>query len=82
MNGYTIPAAIVATLSVLASIVADTVEPVFTFVGGGAAVGAALFCARAARAEEPDYGQAAGLGTVVGAILGAALLLLDQLLGG
>jgi|AntDryMetagUQ889_1029465.scaffolds.fasta_scaffold64538_1 hypothetical protein len=82
MNGYTIPAAIIVTLSVIAGVVADTAKPVFTFVGGGAAVGAALWAAWAMRADKPDYGHALGEGTVYGAVVGAGLLLLDQLLGG
>lgn len=82
MNGYTIPAAVVALVGIIAVLVADTVEPVLTFVGGGAAVGAALYCAWEAKRAEPDYGHASGQGTVIGAIVGAAVLLLDQLVGG
>jgi hypothetical protein len=43
---------------------------------------AAVYCAWAARADEPDYGYAMGQGTVYGAIFGGGLLLLDQLIGG
>ena len=83
MNGYALPAAVVAVLSVIAGVIADAAEPVFVFVGGGAAVGAALYSTFAfSLDEEPDYGHAAGLGTVAGALVGSALLLADGLLGG
>ena len=44
-------------------------EPVFTFIGGGAAVGAAVFSTFALSfSDEPDYGHAAGQGTVAGPV--------------
>ena len=58
VNGYSVPDAILVVLHTIAGIVADAVESVFTFVAGGAAVGAAVYCAWAARADEPDYGYA------------------------
>jgi len=83
MNGYTLPAALIALISIIAGVIADAAEPVFTFVGGGAAVGAALFCAFAfSFTEQPDYGQATGQGSVAGALVGAAVLLTDALIGG
>jgi len=42
VNGYSVPDAILVVLHIIAGIVADAVEPVFTFVAGGAAVGAAV----------------------------------------
>jgi hypothetical protein len=69
--------------SLVGGVVADTAEPVFTFVGGGAAVGASLFCAFAfSFTDEPHYGRVTGEGTVAGALVGAALLLVDSLVGG
>lgn len=62
--------------------IADAAEPVFTFIGGGAAVGAASFSTFAfSFRDEPDYGRAAGQGTVAGALTGALLLLADALAG-
>lgn len=67
MNGYTLPAVVIAVLSLIVGFVADAAEPVFVFVGGGAAVGAALFSTFTfSFSEEPDYGHAAGQGTVAG----------------
>lgn len=69
--------------SVVGGAVAETAEPVFTFVGGGAAVGASLFCAFAfSFAEEPHYERITGQGSVAGAFVGATLLLVDALVGG
>ena len=42
MNGYTVPAAVIAGLALLGGIITDNVEPVLTFIGGAGAVGAAL----------------------------------------
>lgn len=67
----------------IGGVVADAAQPVFTFVGGGAAVGASLFCTFAfSFAEEPQYGRVAGQGSVAGGCAGAALLLIDTLVGG
>ena len=77
------PAIVIAVASVIGGFIADAAEPVFTFIGGGAAVGAAVFSTFAfSFSDEPDYGHAAGEGTVAGALLGAALLLADALIGG
>ncbi len=57
VNGDSVPDAIIVALHTIARIVADAVEPVFTFVAGGAAVGAAVYCAWVARADEPNYGR-------------------------
>ncbi len=57
MNGYTVPAAVIAGLALLGGIITDNVEPVLTFIG---AVGAAFYtptCSRNPRA--PRQGPSA-----------------------
>lgn len=83
MNGYSLPVAIVATLTVVAGVIADNVEPVLTFIGGGAATGVALTNAYLLSfTNEPDFAKGTALGGVAGAIVGAGLLLVDALVGG
>lgn len=83
MNGYTLPAVVVALVSVIAGVIADNVEPVLTFIGGGAATGVALTNAYLLSfTNEPDFAKGTALGGVAGAIIGAGLLLVDALVGG
>lgn len=83
MNGHTLPAAIIAGLAVLAGAIAENVEPVLTFIGGGAAVGAAFYNAyELATSDAPDFGRSTGIGGIAGALLGGVVLLADAFVGG
>jgi acetylornithine/succinyldiaminopimelate/putrescine aminotransferase len=74
--------AALALAILIAGIVADAAEPVFTFVGGGSAIGIALQSAREwGRDPDPNWGRAAGIGAIWGAFVGSALLILDMALG-
>jgi hypothetical protein len=74
--------AALAVAVVVAGIVADAAEPVFTFVGGGSAVGIAVQSAWVwGTASEPDWGRAAGVGAIWGALFGAAILIADTAVG-
>jgi acetylornithine/succinyldiaminopimelate/putrescine aminotransferase len=74
--------AALALAVVVAGIVADAAEPVFTFVGGGSAVGVALRSAREwGREADPDWGRAAGIGAIWGAFFGSGILFVDVVVG-
>jgi len=52
----------------------DAAQAIYASVGGGAAVGSALACAREIRHDEPHWDQAMGTGAAFGAVAGAGLL--------
>ena len=56
----------------------ETVETVTSTVGGCAALGSIVMCAREIRRDEPQWDTAIGRGSVGGALAGAAFLLLDM----
>lgn len=84
MNGH--PTALslsFGALMLIAGSVADGFNSVVGPIGGGAAAVGALFAAyELSYRDEPDWARAAGVGGVVGAILGAVTVLVDSFVGG
>jgi hypothetical protein len=70
------PSEIAAALGATASL-AETVDPLFRTIGGGASFGIAVLCAWEASRKEPRWDRAAGLGAALGAVAGSAVLLYD-----
>ena len=64
----------------LGSVIQEAAEPIITLIGGTAALGSALACVHEWSKDEPQWDQAMGTGAVLGAVAGAALLLLDTAL--
>lgn len=56
----------------------ETVGTVTSTVGGCAALGSIVMCAREITREEPRWDTAIGRGSVAGALAGAAFLLIDM----
>ena len=56
----------------------ESVNTVTSTIGGCAALGMALMCAREAMRDEPRWDQAMGWGTVMGALLGAGFLVAEM----
>lgn len=71
-------AALLAAL--LASRLRDATEPVFYFVAGTASLAAAAASVRELAKDDPDWGGAIGQGSAYGALVGAALLILNAFL--
>ncbi len=70
-------------LILVAGSIADGFNSVVGPIGGGAAAVGALFAAyELSYRAEPDWARAAGVGGVVGAIVGAIILLIDSFVGG
>jgi hypothetical protein len=55
----------------------QTVETATSVIGGCAALGSILMCAREAVRDEPQWDAAIGWGSIGGALLGAGILLID-----
>jgi hypothetical protein len=62
----------------LGSSIRETTEPVVYFISGGASLGTALCCAWEWAKPSPRWDEAAGRGAAAGALLGAALLLIEM----
>jgi hypothetical protein len=56
---------------------AETVDPLFRTIGGGASFGIAVLCAWEASRKEPRWDRAAGIGAALGAVAEGAVLLYD-----
>lgn len=52
-------------------------QPLVVALGGGATLGNILWLAREARKDDPQWDHAAAMGTIWGAVGGAALLVVD-----
>lgn len=56
----------------------ESVQPLVTALGGGAALGSVLAFALEMRSDKPKWDRAAAYGSVGGALFGAFLLVVDM----